>query len=239
MMPMSLPAEIVARILSGLAELPLLATLIGIPLAGALLIALLPSRHDRLVRTLSLLTHLLALLVALLVLLAATFGLAATAMFFMVGFIFHRTRTTELASLGGLFDAMPLVGAAFFISALAIVGMPGTPGFDAAHLILEAAIRRSFGALPTVATALGNVAAAGFLLWAFQRAFLAPPLPGAPEVERTQPREAFIALVAVAVLLIAGFWSEPWMHLTDLATQAIAAPFSPDSSVSKPPSWNH
>ena len=48
--------------------------------------------------------------------------------------------------------------------------MPSTPGFDAAHLVMEASIDR-FGGLLTIAAALGNVLAAGFMLWAFQRAF--------------------------------------------------------------------
>jgi NADH-quinone oxidoreductase subunit M len=159
------------------------------------------------------------------VMLSVTFGLAVTVMLFMVGFVFTRTKTTDLDRLGGLFDRIPFIAAAFFVGGISIIGMPGTPGFDAAHLVLEASIER-FGALPTVATALGNVAAAGFLLWAFQRAFLAPPRPGATPVERTQPREVFIALVAVGLLLVAGFYSEPWLRLTDAAAQSIAAGFS-------------
>lgn len=158
------------------------------------------------------------------VMLSVTFGLATTVMLFMVGFVFNRTGTTDLDRLGGLFDRIPLIAAAFFVGGLSIIGMPGTPSFDAAHLVLEASILR-FGALPTVATALGNVATAGFLLWAFQRAFMAPPRSGAPRVERTQPREVFIAVTAVAVLLVAGFHSEPWLRLTDAAAQAIAAGF--------------
>jgi NADH-quinone oxidoreductase subunit M len=156
-------------------------------------------------------------------LLAATFGLAATAMFFMVGFIFHRTRTTELGSLGGLFDAMPLVGAAFFISALAIVGMPGTPGFDAAHLVLEAGIRE-FGALPTVGAALANVAAAGFLLWAFQRAFLSPLPSWLPQhkLAAATLRENFVALTVMLVVLGAGFFMAPWMDLVEAPLNLLA-----------------
>lgn len=159
------------------------------------------------------------------VLLSVNFGLAVTAMLFMVGFVFTRTKTTDLDRLGGLFDRIPLIASAFFIGGLSIIGMPGTPGFDAAHLVLEASIEQ-FGALPTVATALGNVAAAGFLLWAFQRAFLSPPPSGAKKVERTQPREVLIALCAVALLLSAGFFSEPWMKLTDAATHQIARGFA-------------
>ena len=161
-------------------------------------------------------------------LLAATFGLAATAMFFMVGFIFHRTRTTELGSLGGLFDAMPLIGAAFFVSALAIVGMPGTPGFDAAHLVLEAGIRQ-FGALPTVGAALANVAAAGFLLWAFQRAFLSP-IPSWLPNQQLAPATHSENIVAVTVMLVvlgAGFFMAPWMDLIEAPLNQLAMRFAP------------
>jgi NADH-quinone oxidoreductase subunit M len=162
-------------------------------------------------------------------LLSVNFGLAVTAMLFMVGFVYRRTHTTDLDRLGGLFERIPFIATCFFIGGLAIVGMPGTPGFDAAHLVLEAAMAR-FGALPTVATALGNVMAAGFLLWAFQKAFIAPrpkeagaagePL---PRLERTLPMEYLIGGLAVVVLLLAGWFFETWLVLIEPATQALAA----------------
>lgn len=159
------------------------------------------------------------------VLLAVNFGLAATVMLFMVGLVFRRTRTTDLDRLGGLFERIPFIAVVFLIGGLSIIGMPGTPGFDAAHLVLEAAIER-FGALPAVATALGNVAAAGFLLWAFQRAFLAPRASGeGGAIERTQPMEYLVGALIVAVLLWAGFRVEPWLELTDATLRALAARF--------------
>lgn len=162
-------------------------------------------------------------------LLAGNFGLAITVMLLMVGYVYRRAHTTDLARIGGLFDRVPFIAVAFLLGGLSIVGMPGTPGFDAVHLVLEASIDR-FGALPTVATALGNVVAAGFLLWAFQRAFLAPPPDDLPEsaIEATRPMEYFIGCLALAVLLFAGFFPEPWLHLTDAATQRLAIPFAHD-----------
>lgn len=160
------------------------------------------------------------------VLLSVNFGLAVTVMLFMVGFVFRRTRTTDLARLGGLFERIPFIASSFLIGGLAIVGMPGTPGFDAAHLVLEAAMDR-FGAFPTVATALGNVIAAGFLLWAFQKAFIAPR-PGnesAQALERTQPMEYLVGGLAVLVLLLAGFYFETWLGLTEVAAKAMALRF--------------
>ncbi len=158
------------------------------------------------------------------VLLAANFGLAVTGMWFVVGFVFRRTGTTELDELSGLFERIPFLAIAFLTCGLAVVGMPGTPGFDAAHLVLEAAIDQ-FGALSTVATALGNVAAAGFLLWAFQKAFLSQARAGAGEVDRTLPMEYVVCGIALAALLAIGFFTEPWLHLTEVASQQAAARF--------------
>lgn len=159
--------------------------------------------------------------------LAVNFGLAAATMLLMIGFVYRRTRTTTLARLGGLFDRIPFVGVTFLIGGLAIVAMPGTPGFDAAHLVMEAAIGQ-FGALPTVAAALGNVVAAGFLLRAFQQAFLAPPAGGksVSGIPRAEPMEIFIAGLVVAVLLINGFYLEPWMELIDAPLRELSARFA-------------
>ncbi len=158
------------------------------------------------------------------VLLSVNFGLAVTGMWFIVGFVFRRTGTTELDELSGLFERIPFLAIAFLSFGLAIVGMPGTPGFDAAHLVLEAAIDR-FGALSTVATALGNVAAAGFLLWAFQRAFLSQAKSGGIDVDRTLIMEYVVVGIALAALLTIGFFTEPWLHLTEAASHSAAARF--------------
>ena len=150
------------------------------------------------------------------IILAVNFGLAISALAMMTGLVYLRTRTTNLDKLGGLFDRIPLIGVTFLIGGFSIIGMPGTPGFDAAHLILEASIAR-FGGLLTIAAALGNVAAAGFLLWAFQRAFLAPHSEKSTvsEVARTTVPERLLAASLVLILLGSGFYSEPWLELVE------------------------
>jgi NADH-quinone oxidoreductase subunit M len=158
------------------------------------------------------------------VILSVTFGLAAATLMFMTGLIYRRTRTTRLPRLGGLFDRIPFLGITFLIAGLSIIGMPGTPGFDAAHLVMEASIHQ-YGALPTIAAALGNVVTAGFLLWAFQRAFLAPCPAGEPyrEVEPASRSEVLVAGLIVVVLLGAGFYSEPWLELIDKPLEGLSA----------------
>lgn len=150
------------------------------------------------------------------ILLSINFGLATSGLLFMTGFVFWRTRTMLLKKLGGLFDYIPFIGIAFLISGLSIVGMPGTPGFYAAHLIMEASIHR-FGALITIAAALGNVVAAGFLLWAFQRAFLSPKIGHWDNnvVKPTSRAEEILAAMIIIVLLTTGFYTEPWHGLIE------------------------
>lgn len=164
-------------------------------------------------------------------LLAINFGLATTTMLFMIGFISRRTHTSELTALGGLFGRIPFIGIALLIGGFALVGMPGTPGFDAAHRVLEGAINR-LGALVTVAAALGNLVAAGCLLWAFQRAFLSSPdalpptrLQVLQAVEPTSRMEYLVAGTVVSVLLATGYYMTPWLHLVAASMDALSLRF--------------
>ncbi|MBU0655769.1 MAG: NADH-quinone oxidoreductase subunit L [Gammaproteobacteria bacterium] len=160
-------------------------------------------------------------------LLAFNFGLAISGLVLMTGMVWQRTRTTRMSKLGGLLDYIPIVGLAFLVAGLAIVGMPGTPGFDAVHFVLEGSIKR-FGALVTVAAALGNLVAAGFLLRAFQRAFLAEP---GMDTSRWDKRPAYMAeqLMAgtvIVVTLVTGFYSAPWIELLSEPVNGLSGLFA-------------
>lgn len=160
------------------------------------------------------------------IILAINFGLAISVLFLMTGLVYRRTHTTTLAKLGNLFDRIPIIAIGFFIGGVAIVGMPGTPGFDAVHLVLEASIER-YGAVVTTAAAVGNVLAAGFLLLAFQRAFLAPQQAGAKplDVEPTLMIEKLISGFLILIVLGIGFYSEPWMALVEQSANTLSLPY--------------
>lgn len=163
--------------------------------------------------------------------LSVNFGLATSLLLFMAGMVYHRTHTMQLSRLGGLFDHIPFIGIAFLIAGLSIIGMPGTPGFDAVHLMLEASIVR-FGALLTIAAALGNVVAAGFLLWAFQRAFLSPRGATLPSIHiaKTTPTEVILAASMILTLLWAGFHTEPWLDLMENTLKVLESQFEQPTS---------
>ena len=110
------------------------------------------------------------------------------------------------------------------MAGLAIVGMPGTPGFDAVHLVLEASIAE-FGALITIAAALGNVVAAGFLLFAFQKAFLSEPECDTSRWDTSPARitERSLAIIMIVVILGMGFFSDLWLDLFEHTLDGLSA----------------
>ena len=69
------------------------------------------------------------------------------------------------------------------------------------------------------------MAAAGFLLWAFQRAFLSQGKQGGHDVDRTMPMEYLVCGIALVAMLAIGFFTEPWLYLTEAASQAMAERF--------------
>ena len=101
----------------------------------------------------------------------AGLGLASAGMLFSIGLVYERTHTAFTPRLGGLFDTNISIALLFFIAALSTMVMPGTPGFDAAHLLIEGTIEE-YGWLIAIAILVGNVLAAAFLLLAFQRIFM-------------------------------------------------------------------
>ncbi|MBF0369406.1 MAG: NADH-quinone oxidoreductase subunit M [Magnetococcales bacterium] len=209
--------------------------IVAFAVAGVFYAAILALRQDNLRRLLAfaVVSHTGILIIGLFslghaafeggVLLSVNFGLATAGLLFMSGIIHSRTGTMLLPQLGGLFDHFPLVGTAFLVAGLSIIGMPGTPGFDAVHLALEAAINR-FGAVVTVTTALGNVMAAGFLLFAFQRAFLAQNRKGSQlELPPVLFLERFLAVVIIGVLIYTGFYTEPWLELIERSLEGVSS----------------
>ncbi len=151
------------------------------------------------------------------ILLSIAYGLATAGMLFSVGLIYERTRTAFIPRLGGLFDANITLAFLFVISALTTMVMPGTPGFDGAHLLIEGTATR-YGWLVVTAILLGNLLAAGLLLRAFQQIFIAAPkrFQHPPSDTHYWFRAKRLIAVSICSLLIGtGFYTTPWVHMID------------------------
>lgn len=156
-------------------------------------------------------------------LLSIVYGLATAGLLFSVGLIYERTRTAFIPRLGGLFDTNSTLALLFLISALSTMVMPGTPGFDAAHILIEGIIEED-GWLMAIAILLGNVLAAAFLLRAFQQIFIATSKrvqQPYSSIYHPVTTERLIAVVICSLLIGSGFYTTPWLNFIDQEMTAI------------------
>ena len=71
-------------------------------------------------------------------------GLVAAGLFLMVGMIYERCHTRELAAYGGLAKLLPVYSVFFMILTLDLVGLPTTSGFTGEFLVLLGAFKAAW-----------------------------------------------------------------------------------------------
>ena len=149
-------------------------------------------------------------------LLSLVYGLASVGMIFSISLINEQTRTVMIPRLGNLFDSHATLALLFLITALSTLIMPGSLGFDAGHLLVEGVIDEHEWVV-AVTILIGNVLAAGFLLWAFQRIFLAKSKRHTAYLRNSQThfQERFIAIVICGLHIGTGLNSMPLFNLID------------------------
>jgi NADH-quinone oxidoreductase subunit M len=132
-----------------------------------------------------------------------------TALFFaVVGIVYDRAHTREIARLGGFSKVMPLVAVAFIIGGLVSMGMPGFSGFVAEFPIFLGL----WQVQPVVAiiAALGIVITAGYIMRVIGRVFygeMPAEFEGHIGAIRLQDRVALVVLAALLVLI----GLQPWV----------------------------
>jgi NADH-quinone oxidoreductase subunit M len=131
-------------------------------------------------------------------------GLTTGALFLLVGMLYDRAHTREIAAFGGLWRAMPRFSALFLLVALASVGLPGTNGFVGEWLSLLGAFqaRPLWGVLGVLGVLLGAV----YTLTVVQRVFFGPPSALAASLPDLTAREVVALLPLVALILWIGLY---------------------------------
>ncbi|MCX6125554.1 MAG: NADH-quinone oxidoreductase subunit M, partial [Proteobacteria bacterium] len=99
-------------------------------------------------------------------------GISTGALFFLVGAIYERRHTRQLADFGGLAHNMPWFATILIVSTLSSVGLPGTGGFIGEFLILLG----TFQAMPIagVFASLGVLLGAIYMLTLCRRILFGP-----------------------------------------------------------------
>jgi NADH-quinone oxidoreductase subunit M len=149
-------------------------------------------------------------------------GLSTGALFLLVGMLYERRHTREIADFGGLASVTPVYAGIFLIVALSSLGLPGLNGFVGEFLVILGAFARN--RVWAVIAATGVILAALYLLWAYQRVFHGPiEIEENKHVPDVSLREGLALIPLVAAIVLIGVWPKPFLDRMEPALQRVRA----------------
>jgi NADH-quinone oxidoreductase subunit M len=143
-------------------------------------------------------------------------GLSTGALFLIVGMLYERRHTRELAAFGGVWKITPLLGGLTLIVALSSAGLPGLNGFVGEFTILVGAFGSSAIGSPWFAgvATIGVILAAVYLLFMFEKVFLgAVDNPENAGLKDISLREVLMLLPLLVLIFWIGLYPQPFLDL--------------------------
>ncbi|CAN5427835.1 NADH-quinone oxidoreductase subunit M [soil metagenome] len=154
-------------------------------------------------------------------------GVTSAMMLLLIGHLLQARGSTLFRDFGGLKARVPVLTTLFFIALLGSVGLPATNGFVGEILALLGAFEGGMaGNIPiwaAVASGLGVVLAAAYLLYMYQQTFLGPQ-PVAHEelgdVSELKGHSLFVMAVLVGLIFFGGLQPAAFTKSMELSGQA-------------------
>ncbi|MFN2186178.1 MAG: NADH-quinone oxidoreductase subunit M [Anaerolineae bacterium] len=160
-------------------------------------------------------------------------GISTGALFILVGGLYDRTKTRDMARLGGLWSTTPRMGGAAMVFALASLGLPGLGNFVGEFLVLLGVYQVNVP-LAMLAT-LGLVVATIYSLWMMQRVFFGANTEGwhLPDLDL---RESVIFAVLIALIIWLGLFPGTILNTARPALDALqqSSTYSQQAAVPAP-----
>jgi NADH-quinone oxidoreductase subunit M len=145
-------------------------------------------------------------------------GLSTGALFLLIGMLYERRHTREIAAFGGLARVMPVFSLILVITSLASIGLPGLNGFVGEFLVLVGSFARFPWATGLATT--GVIFAAAYLLWALQRIIFnrldRVENEHLPDLSR---RELWVVLPLLAGMVWLGLYPQPVLSRMQVSAQ--------------------
>ncbi len=155
-------------------------------------------------------------------------GLVAGGLFLMVGMIYERCHTRELAAYGGIAKILPVYSVFLAVLTLAAIGLPTTSGFTGEFLVLLGAFQAAWplhvegSSYPLVlaASAVAGVVLGALYMLGFAQKFLfgGVKAPHQPFSDLTWREGSILSAIVVAVFALGLFPDGP-MKTTELAAR--------------------
>jgi NADH-quinone oxidoreductase subunit M len=164
-------------------------------------------------------------------------GLSTGGLFLIVGFIYERRHTREIAAYGGLGKVMPVFAAMFLVIALASLGLPLLNGFIGEFLILQGAFSVNTATLLTIPNGMiwaafavsGIVLGAAYLLWLYQRTmFGSLDKPENQNLKDLNWRERWTLIPIIVLCIWIGVYPKPFLKVIEVPVQNIVERIHPE-----------
>jgi NADH-quinone oxidoreductase subunit M len=154
-------------------------------------------------------------------------GISTGALFLIVGILYERRHTREIAEYGGISNVMPVYATITMIMFLSSMGLPLLNGFVGEFTILQGTFMENWKwgawAVP------GVVLAAAYLLWLYQRVFFGTVTnPKNEKLHDLTPREVatFVPLLLMAFWI--GLYPKPFFQILEQPVNHTIAMVRPD-----------
>ncbi len=149
-------------------------------------------------------------------------SISASAFFMLLGILYERYGTFDMARLGGVAAKMPQLATLFVITMLALIGLPSLGNFVGEFLILSGSFQ-THARIASVAT-IGVILSAAYMLWMVQRVFYGVPAAGGAVLTGTDVnwRERAAVWPTIVLMILLGIASVWWMRAIDLTVPSLA-----------------
>jgi NADH-quinone oxidoreductase subunit M len=94
-------------------------------------------------------------------------GVVSAALFLIVGVVYDRIHSRDIARYGGLADRMPAYALVFMLFMMASIGLPGTAGFVGEFLVIIGALQVNFWL--ALLGGMGMILGAAYMLYLYRR----------------------------------------------------------------------
>ncbi len=150
-------------------------------------------------------------------------GISTGALFLIIGMLYERRHTREMADFGGIAKSVPVLTFFMMLTVFASAGLPGLNGFVGEFLILIGSWKSSMfnGSLVILATT-GVILAAVYLLWMVYRTFFGELTSEANRTMKDLNYREIGLLIPLAVLMVwLGLGPAPFLEKSETAVQVI------------------
>ena len=147
-------------------------------------------------------------------------GISTGGLFLIVGFLYERRHTRELARFGGIWAKMPLYGTLALLFTLSSVGLPALNGFVGEFVILQGAFQANWQM--TAFAALGMILSAVYLLTFFQKIFLGESHdPANDKLQDVNWREVLAVAPLLVFVFVIGLYSLPFFNAMNASVTSL------------------